>query len=56
MCRPATCKNCSKATWSGCGEHVDQVMRTVPKKDQCVCADTATPASSGSILSRMFKR
>ncbi|MFT5222960.1 MAG: hypothetical protein ACI867_001270 [Glaciecola sp.] len=56
MCRPATCKTCRKATWSGCGEHVDQVMRTVPKKDQCVCADTAASSTGGGMLSRMFNR
>ncbi len=31
MCRPATCKTCGKTTWAGCGQHVDQVMRDVPR-------------------------
>ena len=35
MCRPATCKTCGKATWKGCGNHVDQVMRGIPKSQQC---------------------
>jgi len=35
MCSPATCRKCQKTTYSGCGNHVDQVMRGVPKADRC---------------------
>lgn len=35
MCSPATCRVCGKTTWSGCGRHVDQVMRDVPRAQQC---------------------
>ena len=38
MCYPVECSQCHKTTWSGCGEHVDQVMRTVPTSQQCTCA------------------
>ena len=38
MCSPARCHNCKKTTWSGCGSHVDQVMRRVPKDQQCTCS------------------
>ena len=31
MCYAVTCKKCGKTTWSGCGQHVDQVMRGVPR-------------------------
>ncbi len=27
MCSKVTCRKCAKASWSGCGQHVDQVMR-----------------------------
>ncbi len=30
MCRATTCRTCGKPTWTGCGQHVDQVMRGVP--------------------------
>ena len=30
-----TCKQCGKTTWAGCGQHVDQVMRGVPKAQRC---------------------
>ena len=37
MCRQVTCRRCGNATWAGCGQHVDQVMRGVPKSGQCQC-------------------
>lgn len=35
MCSPITCSACGKITWSGCGQHVDQVMANVPKERRC---------------------
>lgn len=35
MCRATTCRKCGKTTWAGCGQHVDQVMRNVPKAQRC---------------------
>ena len=40
MCRAVTCRKCGKTTWAGCGNHVEQVMRNVPKSNRCTCADT----------------
>ena len=37
MCRPATCPQCGKATWAGCGQHVDSVMSAVPVSQRCSC-------------------
>lgn len=39
MCSPATCKMCGKTTYSGCGQHVDAVMRDVPKNQRCNCSE-----------------
>lgn len=36
MCREVTCRKCGKATWAGCGQHVDQVMRGIPKNQRCL--------------------
>ena len=44
MCYPVTCNRCGKTTWDGCGEHVDEVMGSVPKPQQCVC--DSSPASA----------
>ncbi len=35
VCRAVTCKKCGKTTWAGCGQHVDSVMRGVPRADRC---------------------
>lgn len=63
MCRAATCKKCGKTTWAGCGNHVDQVMRNVPKNDRCTCRENpgktavgAQPAAGSSWLGKLFGR
>jgi len=40
MCRPAQCQTCGKATYTGCGAHVEQVLRGVPDADRCKCRET----------------
>jgi hypothetical protein len=35
MCHAKRCRKCDKVTWAGCGQHVDQVMRNVPRADRC---------------------
>ena len=35
MCRQTTCRKCGKASWSGCGEHVNQVMKGIAKAQLC---------------------
>lgn len=35
MCQQITCRKCRKATWTGCGQHVNQVMRGIPQRDRC---------------------
>lgn len=35
MCQQAVCKTCGKITWRGCGQHVDQVMASVPRGNRC---------------------
>jgi hypothetical protein len=48
MCRQVTCRKCGNATWSGCGQHVNQVMAGVPKSKRCVCPPTP------SLVDRLF--
>ncbi|VBB17685.1 hypothetical protein YASMINEVIRUS_148 [Yasminevirus sp. GU-2018] len=45
MCRRTTCSICKKATWSGCGSHVAQVMRGVKEEDRCKCRDKKSTPS-----------
>lgn len=54
MCSPTRCRNCSKTTWTGCGNHVDQVMRSVPKPQRCDCS--AKERDTGGVFSRLFGR
>jgi hypothetical protein len=37
MCSPAICGQCRKVTYSGCGQHVGQVMANVPPENRCNC-------------------
>jgi len=37
MCSRVECAVCSKITWSGCGQHVDQALAGVPEEQRCTC-------------------
>lgn len=37
MCSPAVCPRCHLITWSGCGQHADDVMANVPAERRCTC-------------------
>ncbi|MEY4169912.1 MAG: hypothetical protein RLZ94_985 [Actinomycetota bacterium] len=37
MCSPTPCHACNKVTWTGCGEHADQVMAQIPESQRCTC-------------------
>ncbi len=54
MCQAVTCRKCGKTTWAGCGQHVDQVLRGVPRADRC--PGHPKEAKTGSFFSRLFSR
>lgn len=35
MCQAVPCNQCGKTTWAGCGQHVDDVMASVPQSRRC---------------------
>jgi hypothetical protein len=37
MCSKVTCEICKKATWSGCGEHIEEALEGVAEADRCSC-------------------
>ncbi|KAF2012337.1 hypothetical protein BU24DRAFT_426207 [Aaosphaeria arxii CBS 175.79] len=37
MCMKATCDNCQKSTWRGCGRHIPTVMDSIPHDQWCTC-------------------
>lgn len=58
MCRAVKCRSCGKSTWAGCGNHVQDVMRNIPKSDRCTC-DRKAPApkaQSAGWLAKLFGR
>ena len=54
MCRRVTCRNCGLPTYAGCGQHVEQVLKGIPRSKRCTCPrELAKPAS---LLSRLLGR
>ncbi|ROV99055.1 hypothetical protein VMCG_06637 [Cytospora schulzeri] len=37
MCMGATCPDCSKKSWRGCGKHIPSAMAGVPEDQWCSC-------------------
>ena len=35
MCRKVNCATCGKATWAGCGQHIESALNGVPEADRC---------------------
>lgn len=53
MCQRVACRTCGKATYTGCGRHVDQVLAGVPAAERCSCTADAKPARG---LRSLFRR
>jgi hypothetical protein len=56
MCSAATCRECGKASWRGCGRHVDQVLRGVPAHRRCTGHASPPKSRGGSLLARVLRR
>ena len=57
MCHKATCKKCNKATWKGCGNHVEQALAGVPKAQRCTCSqDRVASSGGGGLFARLRSR
>ena len=55
MCGKTTCRNCGKATWSGCGNHIEQALAGVSKSQRCVCDENSSAPSSGEDFFARFR-
>ncbi len=51
MCHRVTCKKCGKATWAGCGNHIEQALAGVPQSERC---QGHTNEGWASFLSKIF--
>jgi hypothetical protein len=47
MCRRVECRKCGRATFAGCGAHVEQVLGDVPRAERCRCREEPPPKRSG---------
>ncbi len=54
MCHRTTCPRCGKATWAGCGAHIEQALRGVPQSERCSCPPVQQK-SLVEVLSGLFK-
>lgn len=39
MCRRIECEKCGRPSFTGCGAHVEQVLRDVPADERCKCRE-----------------
>jgi hypothetical protein len=54
MCQRVTCRTCGKATYRGCGMHVEHVLAGVPPSQRCSCDRTRRPP--GRLLGLLRRR
>jgi len=52
MCSKVQCRKCGKASWSGCGEHIEYALQGIPEENRCKCEES-TKSNSG-FFSKMF--
>jgi hypothetical protein len=55
MCSRVTCGRCGKPSWSGCGAHVEAVLRDVPPAQRCKCPEGAEVPSLLDGLWKMLR-
>ncbi|MCX6437120.1 MAG: hypothetical protein NTZ06_00475 [Actinobacteria bacterium] len=50
-----TCKQCGKATWSGCGEHIEEALHGIAQSEHCPGhAGDAVASSQPGFLGKLF--
>ena len=54
MCSKVICRQCKKPTWSGCGEHIEEALAGIAKKDRCQGHEAQVKKSG--IFSKLFSR
>ena len=52
MCSKVQCRKCGKATWSGCGEHIEYALRGVAEQDLCKCEESAPQTFFSKLFSK----
>ena len=54
MCRAVRCRTCGKATWAGCGDHVEEALAGIAVDDRCPghSSDNTTNGFLARVLGR----
>lgn len=55
MCSRSMCRRCAKATWKGCGNHIEQALAGVPPDQRCTCTREEQAASKGGGIFARFR-
>ena len=37
MCSAVRCEKCGKATWAGCGQHIEEALEGFSDAEKCKC-------------------
>ena len=37
MCQSVKCNTCSKTSWTGCGQHLTGIFKSIPEDKRCFC-------------------
>ena len=37
MCSAVRCEKCGKATWAGCGQHIEEALERFSDEEKCKC-------------------
>ena len=37
MCSAVRCDKCGKATWDGCGQHIEEALARFSEDERCKC-------------------
>jgi hypothetical protein len=56
MCRKVTCRTCGKATWAGCGDHVEEALAGVPASQRCPGHSDKQPEKGSGFFARLRGR
>lgn len=53
VCTKVQCRKCGKATYLGCGEHVEEALFGTALSERCICGEKKSDETS--FLSKLFK-
>ena len=52
MCTRVRCSKCGRPTYSGCGQHVEQVLGDVPVSQRCRCREEKAESRKAAAAAR----